>query len=156
MIAPQSRVDGVVAALVAAHPYDEPAYDVIATRSNAGFIGRVGELGQTTDMAGLAALVGEKIGGIVRFAGEGSVSTVAVIPGSGGSFVEGIEADAVVTGDVSHHQARAAVAAGVGVVDPGHAATERPGVKALYAAVNEMIEDALDLTDIDPDPWREK
>ncbi len=42
MVAPASRRDAVLAAMVAAHPYEEPAFDVIPTVSNLGFVGRVG------------------------------------------------------------------------------------------------------------------
>ena len=107
------------------------------------------------DVADLADRVADRLGGTIRVAGSGMVETVAVVPGSGGSFLTRSEADVVVTGDVSHHQARAATASGVSVIDPGHAATERPGVQALYALIAEMI-DAIDMTDIDQDPWKER
>jgi dinuclear metal center YbgI/SA1388 family protein len=155
MISPEARVDDVVAALVAAHPYEEPAFDVVETRSNAGFIGRRGRLPEPTSVADLAALADRKLGSAAKVAGAGKVSSVAVIPGSGGSFLPVAGAEVVVTGDVTHHQARAALAAGNRVIDPGHAATERPGVQALYAAVNEMIDATVDLTHYDPDPWTE-
>jgi dinuclear metal center YbgI/SA1388 family protein len=155
MIAGASQADAVVAALVAAHPYDEPAYDVVATRSNAGFIGRVGKLEEAMSVSSLARRIEDRVGGVIRVAGTGTVSTVAVIPGSGGSFVTEAPADVVVTGDVSHHQARAAVSSGVAIIDPGHAATERPGVKALYAALSDAAPTVIDMTDLDPDPWKE-
>ncbi len=128
MIAPTSRLEDVVAALVAAHPYEEPAYDVIATRSNAGFIGRGGRLEQPVDgcRVGTAALRSGSVGWC-ESPEQGKVRTVAVIPGSGGSMLGAVDADVLVTGDMRHHQARDAVARGVAVIDPGHAATERPG-----------------------------
>ncbi len=156
MIAPASRTAAVVAALVEAHPYEEPAYDLIETRSNAGMIGRVGRLAEPSTTAALASLVHDRLGGVVRTAGDGPIRTVAVIPGSGGSLLGSANADAVVTGDVSHHQARAALERGISIIDPGHAATERPGVKALYAAVAETIAGTIDMTDIDHDPWKER
>ncbi|MEA2002514.1 MAG: Nif3-like dinuclear metal center hexameric protein [Actinomycetota bacterium] len=156
MVAPAAQADSVVAALVNAHTYEEPAYDVIETRSNAGFIGRAGTLSAPMTVASLSDHVHDRLGGVVRVSGSGPVSTVAVIPGSGGSFLSSVDADVVVTGDVSHHQARAAAEASTAVIDPGHAATERPGVKALYAAVAETIGDAIDMTDVDPDPWKER
>ena len=145
----------IAAALKAAHPYEEPAFDVIDVRANAGFVGRRGTLPATMTVDQLAAVVAERIGGVGRIAGTGTVSTVAVIPGSGGSMLGEVAADAVVTGDVSHHQARDAVAGGTAVIDPGHAATERPGVQALYAGVAELVGTAMDFTDVDPDPWKE-
>ena len=69
-------------------------------------------------------------------------------------ILEAAGADALVTGDVSHHQGRAAVDSGLAVVDPGHAATERPGVRRLYAAVAELVPEVRDLGDLTADPWR--
>ncbi len=156
MIAPRAQVNAVVAALARSHPYEEPAFDVVETRSNAGFAGRVGELETAMTVEALASKVADKLGGVVRIAGTGAVSTVAVLPGSGGSMLSGVDADVVVTGDISHHQARELVARGVAVIDPGHAATERPGVQALYAAVAEIVGSAVDMTDVDSDPWKER
>ncbi len=155
MVAASRRIDSVVAALVASHPYEEPAYDVIATRSNAGFVGRTGSLDEPLPLAQLAERVSATLGGVVRTAGSGTVETVGVVPGSGGSLLSLAGADVVVTGDVSHHQARGAVAADRAVIDPGHAASERPGVQALYAALADAYDDVVDLTDVDADPWKE-
>jgi len=156
MLAPEPGVEAVLAALVAAHPYAEPAFDVITTRSNPGFIGRRGRLTSPIDVAELAQRVDHALGGVIRVAGSGMVETVAVIPGSGGSMLDSVAADVVVTGDVSHHQARDAVSRGIAVIDPGHAATERPGVQSLYAAVSQLLGDAIDMTDVDADPWKER
>lgn len=61
-------------------------------------------------------------------------------------------ADVLITGDVSHHSASAAKAHGLMIIDAGHAATERPGIAALYAAVCEEVGEAIHLSD-DPTPW---
>ena len=119
----------------------------------------IGRIGSFDGGAGrLASLVEAELGGTVRLAGMATTTAdrVAVLPGSGGSFVgAAIEAgaDVMVTGDVSHHEARLAMDHGVAVIDPGHAPTERPGVRALYAAVVEIVADAIDLTGIDDSPW---
>ena len=158
MVAPARLLDAIVAALVASHPYEDPAYDVYERRGDAGFVGRVGSLAQDRSFASFASQVADVLGGVVRVAGpERLIRRVAVVPGSGGSLVPAAAkagADVLVTGDVSHHRAREAVAAGVCMVDPGHSATERPGVGALYAAVSQVVGDARDLSDLDADPWR--
>jgi dinuclear metal center YbgI/SA1388 family protein len=156
MVAPASRVDAVVAALVASHPYEEPAYDVVERRGDAGFVGRLGRW--EGDLSRFATEVAEKFGGVIRSAGAATspIRTVAVVPGSGASLARAAGAagaDALVTGDVKHHDARSALAAGLAVVDPGHAATERPGVARLYAAVAAGGVDTVDLTAVDADPW---
>lgn len=156
MIAPASRRDAVVAALVAAHPYEEPAYDVFEVASNAGFIGRRGILPAATRLGDFATAIAERLESTPRVAGDRNreLERLAVIPGSGRSFIGAVGAvDAVVTGDVGHHDARALLERGIAVVDPGHAATERPGVARLYAAVAQLAGGAIDLTGIDQDPW---
>lgn len=157
MIAPARTVDRVVAALVTAHPYEEPAYDVYEVRANAGFIGRRGRLAAPRSLAAFAADVDGVLDASSRVAGERlrRVARVAVVPGSGASFFGSLgDVDVVVTGDVAHHAAREAVERGIAVVDAGHAATERPGVATLYAAVVDLVGDAVDLTGVDADPWR--
>jgi len=155
MVAATHRIDDVVAALLAAHPYEEPAYDVWDARGNAGLVGRIGTLPAPSTVQKLGILVRERLGGVVRIAGTGPVHTVGVIPGSGGSFLAAAAgADVVVTGDVVHHAAQRSLGRGVALVDPGHIATERPGVAALYAEASTIVP-AEDLTGLDPDPWKE-
>src|SRR5690606_26782907 len=150
MIAPKAREASVIAALVRSHPYEEAAFDVYDVRSNHGLIGRVGAW--KGDLAGLADRVAEVLGDVgMRVAGDPGrpVSRVAVVPGSGSSFVSAARsagADVLITGDVDHHRAVAALDSGVAIVDPGHAATERPGMSSLVALVGELGAEVLDLT----------
>ena len=158
MSAPESSADAVVVALVAAHPYEEPAFDVFERRGDAGMVGRVGRLPEPVTLQVFAVEAKERLGGVMRLAGrpEAEVATVAAVPGSGGDLVGAAAsagADVLVTGDVSHHQARNAAELGMTVADPGHAATERPGLEKLYAAVSGMADDVADLTGLDADPW---
>jgi dinuclear metal center YbgI/SA1388 family protein len=153
MNAPAAAVDAVVAALVDSHPYEEPAFDVYDRRGDAAMLGRQGPIASTT-LADLAQWVAEDLGCQPRVAGDRSatVSSAAVLPGAGGDFIATADADVVVTGDVRHHEARQAMERGLAVIDAGHAATERPGVATLYAAVAQVA-DAVDLTSVDADPW---
>jgi dinuclear metal center YbgI/SA1388 family protein len=158
MVAARSIVGGVLAGLAAAHPYEEPPFDVHAVEANSGFIGRVGSLPGAVPLEDLTNSVSATLGGVVRVAkaGSESVRTVAVIPGSGSSYIgeAAAVADVLVTGDVSHHRARAALDAGLSVIDPGHAATERPGVGRLYSAVA-ALGPCRDLSALDATPWEE-
>ena len=93
-----------------------------------------------------------------RFAGLRDLSRprVAVLPGSGGSHVDdaaSVGVDIYLTGDLSHHQARRALDRGMAVVDAGHGPSERPGVRALYSLLDEIVEAPVDLVGIDDDPW---
>ena len=88
--------------------------------------------------------------------GAGRVGRVAVLPGAGGAHVDdaiGAGADAYVTGDVSHHEARRAVDHGMAVIDAGHGPTERPGVRALHSLVAELVQSPVEMVGVDDDPW---
>ena len=121
-------------------------------------VGAVGRLVDPMPIADLGNLVGEALGGTARVTRGGAdpARTVAVIPGSGASYlaVAASVADAVVTGNIGHHQAREAADRGLTVIDPGHARTERPGVARLYAAVA-ALGPCRDLTAMDASPWEE-
>lgn len=157
MVAPKSKADDVVAALVSSHPYEEPAFDVYAVASNHGFVGRVGRWdGTVSDLADLAASELATRG--LRVAGQldRTLSTVAVVPGSGASFIRAAGrrgADAIVTGDVDHHRAAAALEMGIAVVDPGHAASELPGMRSLVDLVKTLEVEVVDLTGDGSGPW---
>lgn len=120
-------------------------------------IGRVGDLGAT--LAVLDARVSDAFGHAgLRVMGDrrAPIDRVAVIPGSGASFIEvaaGL-AEALVTGDVSHHRGVLAADLGLAIIDPGHTATERPGMEALVGLVTESAGvDVVDLTGHDPRTW---
>ena len=157
--APRAAEQAVVAALVAAHPYEEPAYDVYDRRGDSGLLGRVGDAAAGTTLGVLAERVAAALGcPPPRVAGprQGAVARVAVVPGAGADLIAAAAAagaDALVTGDVSHHRAREALDRGLALVDPGHAASERPGLVRLLAWVGELAPETVDLLDLDPDPF---
>ena len=115
-----------------------------------GFSGTVGTIdAMLTDVFGPIGL---------RVSGDRDLrpETVAVVPGSGASLIEAAAAVArvLVTGDVSHHRAVTAGDIGLVVVDPGHVATERPGMSGLVELVSEVSDlDVIDLTRFDPQTW---
>jgi dinuclear metal center YbgI/SA1388 family protein len=120
-------------------------------------IGRVGRFLGT--IAVLDAVITDAFGfeGLRVMADRGAhVERVAVVPGAGGSFVEEAAelADVLVTGDVSHHVAVHAADLGLAIIDPGHTATERPGMAALVEMVREVAGvKVVDLTGHDPQTW---
>ena len=126
----------VTGAYVAAHPYEEPAYDVIALENEVASLGlgRLGVLPAATTLAAFAAQVAAVLRlPSVRYAGDGGrqVRRVAVLPGSGAEAIaRGVAqvADVLVTGDVKYHEARAAQAQGLALIDAPHGFTEQEGV----------------------------
>ena len=127
-----------------------------ATDGEPVWVGRHGSFGGSA--ADLLQAVCEALRSRPRTAGlvGRTVRRVAALPGSGGSHLDdaiSTGADTYVTGDMSHHEARRAVDFGMAVVDAGHGPTERPGVRALYDLVSEIVDGPVDLVGIDDDPW---
>ncbi len=78
----------------------------------------------------------------------GPVRTVALMPGSGGDAVRpaaAAEADALVCGDLKHHDALDALTLGLVVVDAGHYATELPVVKSIASLLEEQCGGAANI-----------
>ncbi|WP_407444203.1 Nif3-like dinuclear metal center hexameric protein [Rhodococcus sp. (in: high G+C Gram-positive bacteria)] len=137
VIAPRGSRSRVLAALRAAHPYEEPAFDVLelAELPSARGLGRVGELPETVTLAefteSVAAALPATVWG-VRAAGDPDrpIRTVAVCGGSGDSFLGAVAAlgvDAYVTADLRHHPADEHLrAGGPALVDVAHWASEYP------------------------------
>ena len=141
VIVPDARVSSVVAAMRAAHSYEMPAFDVYPLKPFPGLggDGRVGELPAPVPLRDLAVTVKGVLSaaavGVVGDPGR-SVSRVAVACGAAGEFLPDairVGADVFLTGEMRFHDCLTAEAAGVGVLLPGHHATERPGVEDLAA-----------------------
>jgi putative NIF3 family GTP cyclohydrolase 1 type 2 len=71
------------------------------------------------------------------------VERVAVLGGSGGSFVREAAAsgaDAYVTGDLDYHDALLAESLGLVAVDAGHAASELPSLAPLARRLAKLVD----------------
>jgi dinuclear metal center YbgI/SA1388 family protein len=137
-VVPLARIGEVVGALRAAHPYEEPAFDLVrlaAPRSVEG-MGRVGRI----ESAPVSAVVEAIKRGLaleqVLVAGlvDRDVSRVAVCAGSGGDLVDdavAAGAELLLTGELRHHDVLRAIAGGLTVVCTLHSASERAALVAL-------------------------
>ncbi len=132
-LVPKPRLGRVLAALFAAHPYEEVAYDIVTLENTDPSVG-LGVLG-TLERAQPLDIFAEHVRNALklehlRVVGPGKrlVRRVAAIGGSGGGQVSEIpdDVDALVTGDVGYHDALAARERGLSVIDAGHAGSERP------------------------------
>lgn len=143
IVVPRERLGAAVEALVAVHPYEEPAYDVYPLVSAGGAgLGRIGSLPDPRTAEELAHLCEERLSSRVRLAGDSSkrVQSIAVCGGSGAPLIsDALKAgvDAYITGDVKHHQALDAASSGLVVIDAGHHGTEWPFVPVLAAQLSE-------------------
>ena len=145
---PRPRRTPVVAAMLAAHPYEEPAFDLVELadpRTSPTGAGRIGSVAPTTLGAfaeAVARALPETAHG-VRVAGDPAraVSRVAVCGGAGDFLLEEVlrsGADAYVTSDLRHHPAAEFLEKdGPALVDVAHWAAEwtwLPVVRGRLAA----------------------
>jgi dinuclear metal center YbgI/SA1388 family protein len=126
-VAPKERAAAVVRAFVAAHPYEEPAFDLYPVNDLLPVLGlgRVGELSAKTTVKSLAERVAEVFG--LPWAawsgdGAGQVTRVGVLPGSARGSVELAlgRCDALVTGDLGYHYSELASERGMAIIDAPH------------------------------------
>ena len=78
---------------------------------------------------------------LARAGADGAPLRVAVSPGAGESRIAAAAeagCDVLVSGDISHHRMVEANDRGLSIVDVGHAASERPGMKRLHDLVAEI------------------
>jgi dinuclear metal center YbgI/SA1388 family protein len=129
----------IVAAMRAAHPYEEPAYDVLELAAATGSgepsrgHGRIGRLASPTTLRGFAAQVSAALPNTahgVRVAGhpDRSVETVVVGSGAGDFMLDTVldtAADVYLTSDLRHHRAAEFLEhRGPALVDVAHWAAE--------------------------------
>jgi dinuclear metal center YbgI/SA1388 family protein len=144
MVCPKSRLAEAITALRKNHPYEEPAFDVYPLESTPRTgIGRIGSLDKPVSLAGLARRLKKGCGSpcVERVgAANAQVKRVIVVAGAAGSLpfraVLG-PGDAVVTGEMRHHDALTVDRAGAGAVVLGHWYSERPVLESLRRRITE-------------------
>jgi dinuclear metal center YbgI/SA1388 family protein len=160
MVVPTARIDDVVRALRAAHPYEEPAFDLVklASAPRGVGLGRIGRVAKTS-RAELVARAKKALGAErVHVAGppDGDATSVAVCAGSGGDLVHEASrrgVDLYLTGELRHHDALRAAATGMTVVCALHSVSERatlPHLARRIAAAAPDVDVAVSAFDRDP------
>jgi dinuclear metal center YbgI/SA1388 family protein len=142
-VCPQSSLEEVVRAIRLAHSYEEPAFDIYPLHPSLADSGegRIGTLPQPRSLGELAQFAKVVLNARqVQVVGDlgRAVSCVAVACGAGGEFLNdaiAARADVFITGEMKFHDYLAARAAGIGLLLPGHYATERFGVEQLAARI---------------------
>src|SRR4051794_16345953 len=160
--------DQVVTAMLGAHPYEEPAYDVIALAPVDDPVrgsGRIGRLAEPMTLAAFAAQVAHSLPQTahgVRVAGDpdASVETVAVCGGSGDFLLDRARAagaNVYVTSDLRHHPAseQREHPDGPALVDVAHWAAEWTWLPVLRDRLVGALGDTVDVhvSTTNTDPW---
>jgi dinuclear metal center YbgI/SA1388 family protein len=173
MVAPRERRSAVLSALRAAHPYEEPAFDLVelvATPGHEGH-GRVGALAEPMTLRQFVAHAARQLPATaagLRAAGDPDrvIRTVAASGGAG----DGLLLDATASGvdvflaaDLRHHPAAEHLAAGgPALVDAAHWATERPWLDDAARLLGRLLADEhgtpgatvqFGVSDLVTDPW---
>jgi putative NIF3 family GTP cyclohydrolase 1 type 2 len=154
------------------HPYETLAYDIYPlfepefvseTESFEG-LGRIGETNGKVSLLSLAKNIKEKLGlKYIKIAGRPdlTIDKVAVCSGSGSSLMEDFlasDAEVYISGDLGYHNARTAEAAGRGLIDIGHFASEHIVVKNLAEKLGNILTEAgfdvgIKACDMETDPF---
>lgn len=166
VVAPAEIRDRILATLRAAHPREEPAFDVISLAwiPDGVGIGRIGTLAQPQRFTEFVARVNSVLPRTtwgVRAAGDPDtvISRVAVCGGSGDALLPAARAagvQAYVTADLRHHPAdEHRRASDVGLVDVAHWASEYPWCSQAAGLLRARFGDALPVTvsGLRTDPW---
>ena len=156
-VVPAHAAPWAAAAARAVHPYEEPALDIYPVDGHpegCGY-GRLGRLPESLAPEELREHVSESLGFPARLVAnprrERPVERVAVLGGSGGSFVREAalsDVDAYVTGDLDYHDALLAESLGLVAIDAGHAATELPSLEPLARRLAELVDVPVSISKI--------
>jgi dinuclear metal center YbgI/SA1388 family protein len=148
LVAPEELEDAV-AAMIVAHSYEEPAYDVypLATIGKGSASGRIGSLPGAATTAELAGRIATRFGLTdIRFtpAVREPVTRVAVVPGSGAGFIGTLDGsvDVLITGDLKYHDTYQAREAGIGLIELSHDVSESVALKHWLPVLESELGDA--------------
>jgi dinuclear metal center YbgI/SA1388 family protein len=153
----------VIEAMLAAHPYEEVAYDIYPLDlpgKPTGF-GRVGILPKPLPLGEFARQVKQAYGvDGVRMVGDPTkeVRKVAILGGSGGRYFHDAlraGADVYITGDVDYHTAQDAWQHGLAIIDPGHH-VERWVVERVVSRLARELGDSIPVhaSQVDTNPFQ--
>lgn len=143
----RSHVSRVVKVLLAAHPYEEPAFDLypLLNEGKTEGLGRIGRLKEPLTLAEYAGQLREVLSApTLRYVGDpaATISKVALCSGSGASLLHDAVrsgADVLVTGDIKYHEARDAEALEIALIDAGHFSTEIIMVHEITERLNQAL-----------------
>ena len=157
----ESNLQPAIAAMRAAHSYEEPAFDVYRLEPTLGHgEGRIGTLAKPLNIIELGQLLKTKLNAdTMQYVNiEKPIRTVALACGAAGDYLKdaiGQKADCFITGEMRYHDCLLAESATIGILLPGHHATERPAVEDLAQRLQKWFPgvDVL-VSEVEHDPLR--
>jgi dinuclear metal center YbgI/SA1388 family protein len=161
-VVPIAKVLAVVTALRQSHPYEEPAFDLnaLAAAPEGVGLGRIGALDPPAPREQLFDAIKRGLGiDRLLIAGPttGTVGRAAVCAGACGNLVNDAlaqKAEMYLTGELRHHDALKAAAAGMTVVCALHSNSERATLRRLRERLTEKLPDLpIHVSQKDRDPF---
>lgn len=140
MVLPARIKAKVEAAVRAAHPYEEPAFDwLICQTETVGQLGVIAESAEPQSFSDFCSYLQTSLQSPLRIYGkpESPIKQVALVGGAGGGFwpqAKG-QSQLLITGEVRQADALEAAESGFCLIEAGHYATEQPGMKAMTEAL---------------------
>ena len=138
--------DQVLAAMLAVHPYEEPAYDIYALEDGARRFGhgRVGMLDEPQTVHALARRMAQATGStMTQYTGTGKrrVERAAVWCGAGvkAKVFAGCGAEVVIAGEVGYHELEDFIQQGMDVITLGHGFSETLVLPPLAARLRKAL-----------------
>jgi dinuclear metal center YbgI/SA1388 family protein len=166
MVLQRADRSNVLRAMRAAHPYEEPAYDVLELAALPGDrgLGRVGDLVEPLPLNELRRRLSKSLpatAGGIRSAGDRFqvITRMAVCGGSGGELAGAAAAagaQAFLTADLRHHTASEALADhGIALIDVAHWATEQPWLAHAARVITDAFGTTVEakVSTLVTDPW---
>lgn len=147
MLVPPDRLSAVIAAMRAAHPYEEPAFDVFENHAamQETTLGLVGALPREMSEAEFAAAIADALHITPRYnPGARRIRHAAVCGGAGGNYAaqaarHPLRPQAMVTGEARHHEFLQAAAAELTLYDAAHYNTEAPALSQLLGQLRTAL-----------------
>ncbi|NQU75547.1 MAG: Nif3-like dinuclear metal center hexameric protein, partial [Planctomycetes bacterium] len=150
-VCPRSKLPAVLSAISAAHSYETPAidaYPLVGAPVGVG-LGRVGQLKEPMNLQAILQRVRKACGvahlqvaGLSKRQARQTIRTLAVGCGSCGRLFEkaiAAGAELYVTGELRHHDALAASAAGLTTACVGHSNSERLTLRVLASRLRKAL-----------------
>lgn len=142
VIVSRETLANALQAMLAVHPYEEPAYDIypLSNQGKGYYLGRIGEWPEAVDTEVALQKISHALGmDTIRYSGHAEkIKRIALCGGAGMEFwptALAAGADLYITGDVKYHEAQDAQNAGLMVVDGHHFYTEQNIAKVLQERI---------------------
>ncbi len=146
-LASESNLSQIINAMIKAHPYETPAFDIYPLKKTSEQtigLGRIGTLKTPAKLTTIISKIKRNTGLKHLFVSDAQnkkIRTAACCPGAGGTLAEQLagKIDLFVTGEMRHHTALHLARLGTSAICLGHGNSERIALPALRNTLKKDI-----------------